>query len=79
VKGAGGDQVQDRLFALDDQRVAGVIAALEADYDIGILGEEVDDLPFALVSPLSSDNSDVGHISISDFRFNPKSKIKNPK
>ena len=43
------------LLALADDRVAGVVAALEADDRGSPLGEEVDDLPLALVAPLGSD------------------------
>ena len=55
--------MQDRLFSVDDEGVAGIIAALKSDYDIRVLGEEVDDLALALISPLSSDDSYVGHVS----------------
>ncbi len=61
VKSAGWDQVQDRFFAVDDERVAGVVAALKTDDDVRVPAEEVDDLAFALVSPLSPDDSDVSH------------------
>ena len=54
--------MQDRLFSVDDEGVAGIIAALKSDYDIRVLGEEVDDLTLALISPLSSDDSYVGHL-----------------
>jgi len=49
--------------------VAGIIAALKSDYDIRVLGKEVDDLALALISPLSSDDSYVGHLFILDFGF----------
>ena len=47
--------------AVDDQRVAGIVAALEADHDVGPLGEPVDDLALALVAPLGADDRDVAH------------------
>ena len=37
------------------------MAALEADDDIGLLGEPVDDLAFALVAPLGADHHDIRH------------------
>jgi len=46
---------------VDDQRVAGIVAALEADDDIGPLGQPVDDLALTLVAPLRSDDNYVGH------------------
>ena len=37
--------MKDGLLVADDERVAGVVAAAEADDDVGVLGEDVDDLP----------------------------------
>ena len=45
----------------DHQRVAGVVAALEAHHDIGAAGQPVDDLALALVAPLGADHGDIGH------------------
>ena len=45
----------------DDERVAGVVAALEAHDDIGALRQPVDDLALALVAPLGADHRDVRH------------------
>jgi len=61
MKGPGGDEMDNGFFSADDERVAGVIAPLKADYDIRVLGKEIDDLAFTLVSPLGPDDSDVGH------------------
>ncbi len=54
---------QRKLVGLvaDDQRVAGVVAALEAHHDVGPLRQPVDDLAFALVAPLGADYDDVCH------------------
>ena len=49
---AGRDQVQHRLLAVDDQRVAGVVAALKAHHRADILGEQVHNLALALIAPL---------------------------
>ena len=55
------DQVQlERLPAADD-RVAGVVAALEAHDGVGPLGEQVGDLSLAFVAPLGADQYDSGH------------------
>ena len=51
----------------DDQRVAGVVAALEAHDDVGALGQPVDDLALALVAPLGADHDDVCHRSLRSF------------
>ena len=49
------DQVELELVALADDRVAGVVAALEANDDVGLLGNQVDDLALALIAPLGAD------------------------
>jgi len=53
---AAGDQLQDELLALDGDRVAGIMAAGVARYDTKALRENVNDLAFALVAPLCSDD-----------------------
>ncbi len=58
---ARGQQRQLVGVAVDDQRVAGIVAALEAHDDVGALGQPVDDLALALVAPLGADHDDVGH------------------
>ena len=50
----------ERLVA-DDDRVPGVRPALVAADDIGLLGEQVDDLALALVAPLRPDDHGRGH------------------
>ena len=59
VERAGRDQVEDGLLAVDHQRVAGVVAALEANDDIGVVSKQIDDLALALVTPLGTDDCDV--------------------
>ena len=49
-----------RLVA-DDDRVAGVRAALVAADDVGVLGEQVDDLALPLVTPLRADDDGRRH------------------
>ena len=61
VQDAGRNQVQDRLVAIDDHGVAGIVAALVASDDVGVLGQKVDDLPLALIAPLRSDDDYCGH------------------
>ena len=55
VEDARGDQVELELLAVAHDRVAGVVAALEADHEVGPLGEQVGDLPLPLVAPLGAD------------------------
>ncbi len=52
----GRDQRQDGLAPADDQRVAGVVSALETRHGGGALGEEVYDLALALIAPLGADD-----------------------
>ena len=49
------DQVELELLAVAHDRVAGVVAALEAHDEVGLLGEQVGDLALALVAPLGAD------------------------
>ena len=55
MEDARGDQVELELLAAADDRVAGVVAALEADDHVGLVGEQIGDLPLALVAPLGAD------------------------
>ena len=47
--------------AVDDERVAGIVAALEADHDVGLLRQPINNLAFALVAPLGADHDNIGH------------------
>ena len=58
---AGGQQRQLVGDAVDHQSVAGIVAALEAHDDIGLLGQPVDDLALAFVAPLGPDNHHIRH------------------
>jgi hypothetical protein len=53
--------------AVDDQRVAGIVAALEAHHHVGALRQPVDDLALALVAPLGADDDDVRHAGVFAF------------
>ena len=50
------NQMQHRFLAADDQRVAGVVAALETRDRADPLGQQVDDLALAFVAPLRAKN-----------------------
>jgi hypothetical protein len=58
---AGGQQAQLEGGAADDQRVAGIVAALEAHHHVGALRQPVDDLALAFVAPLRADDHHIGH------------------
>jgi hypothetical protein len=57
----GRHQVQLPRLAIADDRVAGVVPALEAHDRIGTLGEHVGDLAFTFVAPLGAHNYDSWH------------------
>jgi hypothetical protein len=59
VQDAGRDQRQYGLRALDDEGVAGVVAALETGDRSDALGEQVDDLALAFVTPLGADDDEI--------------------
>ena len=50
------DQVELEGLALTDDRVTGVVAALKADHEVGLLGEQVHDLSLPFVAPLGADD-----------------------
>ena len=53
---SAGHQLQDKLLAVDDDRVAGIVAAGVAGDNGEALRQNVDDLSFAFVAPLGADN-----------------------
>ena len=56
VEDPGGDQVELPVSPPSHDRVPGVVAALEADDGVGLLGEQVGDLALPLVAPLRADD-----------------------
>ena len=51
-----GNQREHRLHAVDYERMAGVVPALESRHRADALGEQVDDLALAFVAPLGADD-----------------------
>ena len=58
---AAGDKVEDVFLVAENDGVAGVVTALRTHDDIGMLSQEVDDLAFAFVAPLSPDQDGICH------------------
>ena len=58
---AAGKQRELVGLVADDERVAGVVAALEAHDHVGAARQPVDDLALAFVAPLGADDGDVSH------------------
>ncbi|MCH8333547.1 signal recognition particle protein, partial [Candidatus Sumerlaeota bacterium] len=71
VEHAGGNEVQDRLFIVDDDRVAGIVPALITRHEIGLARDHIDDLPLALVAPLASNNNHQRHCGIAPLASSP--------
>ena len=70
MQNAGRDQPQHSFFAIDDQRVAGVVTALKAHHAMHLLSEPVNDFSLTFVTPLGADDDDVTwHVNFqtSDF------------
>ena len=44
--------------------MAGVVSTLKTYNDVGTLRQPIDDLPFALVAPLRTDDHDVCHFDV---------------
>jgi hypothetical protein len=59
---AGRQQRQLVDLIADDERVARVVAALEAHHHVGAVRQPVDELALALVAPLGADHGDIGHL-----------------
>lgn len=47
--------------SIDDERMAGVMAALKANDDVSLLRQPVDDLALPFVAPLGADDDNIGH------------------
>lgn len=46
--------MQDGLFAIDHEGMAGVVSSLKANNHIGVSRKQIDDLPLTLVAPLKA-------------------------
>ncbi len=53
--------MEDVLLPRDIDRVPGVVSALRSHHDIGLVRENIDNLAFALVTPLGAYQNCVGH------------------
>ena len=70
VEDPGGNELQGVPLAIDDDGVAGVVPTLVA-HDVRVLfRQQVDDLGFALIAPLGSDDDGDGHARSPDGGWN---------
>jgi hypothetical protein len=51
--------VQNGFLAVDNQGVTGIVPALETDYGMDLLGEQIDHFALAFITPLGPDNDNV--------------------
>ena len=61
---AGREQRELIGVLADDERMPGIMPALEAHDDIGALAEPIDDLALALIAPLGADHRDIGQATL---------------
>ena len=57
---AGRKQRKFVSLAVDHERMAGVMAALEPHHDVGADRQPIDDLALSFVAPLGADNDNIG-------------------
>ena len=62
IKDARGYEMKNKLLPFDHQGMSGIIAPLESDYIVGVTGKKVDNLTFALITPLGAHNNHIGHL-----------------
>jgi len=65
VKNPGRYQVQREFPLVINHRMPGVVAPMGTDHDIRSLGKKIDNLAFALITPLAADYSDDSHLRCS--------------
>jgi hypothetical protein len=68
VQHARGNELEREGLPVDHQRVPRVVAALVADHQVHLLGEEVGELALALVAPLGSDHDGCRHDALPGCR-----------
>jgi len=56
VYNSGRDEMEFESNTVDNDGVASIVAAVEADHVVRFTGKEIGDLSFALVTPLGADN-----------------------
>ena len=67
AENAGGQQMQGKFAVFIDDGVARVAAALVADYDVVVLGQQVNHAALALVAPVNANDCAVSHMIILRF------------
>ena len=52
----------DELFAVYNNGMPGIVSALKSHNNVRKFRQKIDDFTFAFITPLGSDNYDVGHV-----------------
>ena len=68
--------MQDEFLALDDDRVAGIVASGIAGHDGKVVGEHVDNLALAFVAPLRADDDRSSHFAQKYTPFNRLARLR---
>ena len=76
VEDAGGHEVELELAELVDDGVAGVVAGGVPGHDVGLLRQQVDDAPLALVPPLAAHDHDDWHKTARLRRTSPLLSVR---
>src|SRR5690606_17079859 len=77
AQNARGNEAQNGLAPAHDQGVAGIVAALEAHHARDVIGQPVDDLAFAFITPLGAYNDDVLSHAFLEHSPQPRSDAYN--
>ena len=79
VEDSARHQLERERLAVDDDAVAGVVAALVAHDHVHLAGQEVGELALALVAPLGPHHHGCGHASLrSPSRFGLRTSVPDP-
>ena len=62
MEDAARNEMEDRPLITDDHRMASVVAALVPNYDVGMLGKNVNDLTLTFVPPLDANDDNGWHV-----------------
>ena len=64
VENARGDELEGVLLRADDDRVPRIVSTLVSSHDVMLTGEKIDDLRFAFITPLGSDDDGDRHAAL---------------
>ena len=60
--------MQNRLVAIDDERMTGIVATLKTHHRLGLVSEQVNDLALAFITPVRTNNDYIlAHFSVPEL------------